>query len=450
MLWFSMKPGRNDPCHCGSGKKYKKCHLDSDESGAAMSRSRLAEKPCGPPVASLDYESARGLLRQIAKRGSAEGRNEFSELLSTTEPLLEYIAHREEIEAAETELKAHRGQFDKLCADGERFQALTASVFAEECFAPFRFTAEEVQRAFDHTGYPGMMAPDEQTTEILRAAILRVADEERRAILSMGLLSRLPEFVAAGRYLEGCLLQSCALQTAEEDNESNPFLFHMFSYGYDAWVDAKRAKNESLLRELGINPDGFKGMSLEELDSWFNAEASDPIRAAKMEAFFQKHPHLREESVANFEAMKRNAPKLFEREDSRCLLLPNEQVHPWVALFNERFSQSAFASEAKDGIASKESARKLFEELALPLMRQMADSIFTPEGLRQLVADLRRYQNERFAAGDKTTAQHAMGAIAYLEREDSPGQNVFLLSLCWKSLDSAIHAVTAQTVGAAD
>jgi hypothetical protein len=25
------RPGRNDPCHCGSGKKYKKCHLDADE-----------------------------------------------------------------------------------------------------------------------------------------------------------------------------------------------------------------------------------------------------------------------------------------------------------------------------------------------------------------------------------------------------------------------------------
>lgn len=23
-------PGRNDPCHCGSGKKYKKCHEDQD------------------------------------------------------------------------------------------------------------------------------------------------------------------------------------------------------------------------------------------------------------------------------------------------------------------------------------------------------------------------------------------------------------------------------------
>jgi hypothetical protein len=27
----SATPGRNDPCWCGSGKKYKKCHLESDE-----------------------------------------------------------------------------------------------------------------------------------------------------------------------------------------------------------------------------------------------------------------------------------------------------------------------------------------------------------------------------------------------------------------------------------
>jgi hypothetical protein len=27
----SVTPGRNDPCWCNSGKKYKKCHLDSDE-----------------------------------------------------------------------------------------------------------------------------------------------------------------------------------------------------------------------------------------------------------------------------------------------------------------------------------------------------------------------------------------------------------------------------------
>ena len=29
------KPGRNEPCWCGSGKKYKKCHLGADEKRAS-------------------------------------------------------------------------------------------------------------------------------------------------------------------------------------------------------------------------------------------------------------------------------------------------------------------------------------------------------------------------------------------------------------------------------
>src|SRR3989344_1476945 len=31
-----MKVGRNDPCHCGSGKKYKKCCLDKDTKHAQL------------------------------------------------------------------------------------------------------------------------------------------------------------------------------------------------------------------------------------------------------------------------------------------------------------------------------------------------------------------------------------------------------------------------------
>ena len=34
------KPGRNDPCPCGSGKKYKKCCLATEE---AVEREQLAE-----------------------------------------------------------------------------------------------------------------------------------------------------------------------------------------------------------------------------------------------------------------------------------------------------------------------------------------------------------------------------------------------------------------------
>ena len=36
-----MELGRNEPCHCGSGRKYKKCCLDKDEK---ESRTTAAEK----------------------------------------------------------------------------------------------------------------------------------------------------------------------------------------------------------------------------------------------------------------------------------------------------------------------------------------------------------------------------------------------------------------------
>lgn len=36
------KPGRNDPCYCGSGKKYKKCHMSADKEKEKEQR-RLAD-----------------------------------------------------------------------------------------------------------------------------------------------------------------------------------------------------------------------------------------------------------------------------------------------------------------------------------------------------------------------------------------------------------------------
>ena len=37
-----MKIGRNDPCHCGSGEKYKKCHLPKDNADRSAELAALA------------------------------------------------------------------------------------------------------------------------------------------------------------------------------------------------------------------------------------------------------------------------------------------------------------------------------------------------------------------------------------------------------------------------
>jgi uncharacterized protein YecA (UPF0149 family) len=39
-----VRPGRNEPCWCGSGKKYKKCHESADDKTAA----KLNSCGCGP------------------------------------------------------------------------------------------------------------------------------------------------------------------------------------------------------------------------------------------------------------------------------------------------------------------------------------------------------------------------------------------------------------------
>ena len=39
-----VRPGRNEACWCGSGKKYKKCHEPADDKTAA----KLYAGGCGP------------------------------------------------------------------------------------------------------------------------------------------------------------------------------------------------------------------------------------------------------------------------------------------------------------------------------------------------------------------------------------------------------------------
>jgi hypothetical protein len=53
------KPGRNDPCHCGSGNKYKKCCLAKDEAVECDSLVKAQARRDQLPVAHR-HEARRG------------------------------------------------------------------------------------------------------------------------------------------------------------------------------------------------------------------------------------------------------------------------------------------------------------------------------------------------------------------------------------------------------
>lgn len=68
------KPGRNDKCPCGSGRKYKHCCLAKDEEEARVARAKAAEEaapeshaePTGHPV----YAAQGHATEQPWRRGA--------------------------------------------------------------------------------------------------------------------------------------------------------------------------------------------------------------------------------------------------------------------------------------------------------------------------------------------------------------------------------------------
>ena len=53
--------GRNDPCHCGSGRKYKHCCLDKDETAARAAR---AKAEADAPVEAAADQPAEAAAQQ--------------------------------------------------------------------------------------------------------------------------------------------------------------------------------------------------------------------------------------------------------------------------------------------------------------------------------------------------------------------------------------------------
>jgi methionyl aminopeptidase len=66
-------PGANDPCWCGSGRKYKKCHRDEDEAARSAALARPTNRPIRPGVVSPRREVPPGIVRPDYARTGEPG-----------------------------------------------------------------------------------------------------------------------------------------------------------------------------------------------------------------------------------------------------------------------------------------------------------------------------------------------------------------------------------------
>jgi hypothetical protein len=82
-----MKIGRNDPCHCGSGKKYKKCHeaADAARESAELLAARAksdAEKEAADSEAADNPETTK-LAKKSASRSATHAASRPKERIAT-------------------------------------------------------------------------------------------------------------------------------------------------------------------------------------------------------------------------------------------------------------------------------------------------------------------------------------------------------------------------------
>ena len=468
--FMSAKPGRNDPCHCGSGKKYKRCHLAIDEQARLASRVSTPVEHATEPLprgtvetpgsawagpmseetpealpewgqATLDLGGAPGPMKQLAQAFNMANRAgllkrdpELRRIFKENETLLTYVAHQQEIEAASEKLNPYFAEFEKLYQDAAAYERQSKALFEEAAFAPFRFTAADLRRAFEEVGVPALNDVSRKTGRLLRKALLFLATKERRNELGMRLLMLMPTYVRRGRHLDALIIESCAQMTSEQTNEPNPFLGRMFLYGLEAWGAEQDASRAAVLEEAGFNfgPDADP----EELEGWLEKEMADPESPARWRRLLEAHPELQAASGQTMQRMTREAVQLFDRKDSVRLLLGAEEIHPWEASLVEKVqAMVAELGPLKPGAkVSKAQSKKAFDKFYLPVLQEIAKGIFTAERIQRLVAELKVYRKELAAAGDKNAMVCATSAILYVECEAEPEMNAFLINLCARSV----------------
>jgi hypothetical protein len=435
-----VKIGRNDPCHCGSGKKYKRCHLPADEQRA---RAEAVTRPARTDdVDRPNVDVLRGDVERLAKRAPAKDRAKWTRAIAGLEVVVAYQEQREQIEAACQALEAHRAEFEALAQDEEAYADRARKLFAEEAFMPVRFRAADVQRAFDAVGVPTATSPAEETVKTLREAILFLAGKTERSTLAMRLLMLLPEYVHAGRHLDAWVIQHCALMTSEELDESNAFLIEMFMYGVTEWEEHGQAVAAEVVRDFGLDIEQLRGMGPAEAFDLIRQLAANPQTARKMEALLEAHPEMRATAEANLRDMEADCAELLRREDAWPLLLSPEEVKPWLGVFQERFlaSQDKFAALSTGGKPGP-SVEKAVSDWMYSLTTEMARAIFTKPRREQLQDQLRQYARERSAAGEKAAAHQAQSALVMLRSDCDPADIFFLLAICHVSLTASLRAM---------
>lgn len=412
-----MKTGRNEPCPCGSGRKFKHCCLAHGDTMTGTEHRNVSPK------------STR----------LAEG---ISPLIQQAQEVAEYEARRPAILATHDELEKHRKPYEKLFKNPKKFFNRTEKLFAEPTFESMRFSANDLQRAFEGVGYPPASQRGDELIDIAGKALNFLLNEKQRDALARRLLCMLPDFVAEGRHLDAWIIQhSAILLNQPPEGGFSPFLMCMFLQGMKEW-DANRDQEQlEMFRHLGLDVDDIRRKGFAGVESMIAEMIANPDKTAAVEKFLETHPELKAFSQAQCQKASGAAQHLLQREDAWSLLLAYEEVEPWFPEVEQRMRACPGVLDAMQRkVSLSEKQKKALTDCLYSLGGEMAESIFSKDRLQQLGDALRDYRSG-LSRHDQEGMIGVNGALMEVQSTDPVSKNHFLAILCTTSLFRALEEV---------
>lgn len=434
---------RNAPCPCGSGKKYKYCCLERDRAEEAQ---RIQERQKARAQA-LAQEAER--LRVAVEQ--AEGRA-LDQRLARLQRLLAEAEGKpgttlsDELEAAIRTLHAHRVECEAVLRDPLQAAEQAQQFFAGEDFAPLRFTAADVQRAFAAVGTPSMATRDkEQDTALLKRALLYLADEGYRRRATYHLLMLLPCYVSAGRYVDACLIEINALQTLDEPQAASPFLGAMFRAGLEAWASMPdQIEGEPQIPEaVACRP---SRLSLAGMLAWARRRLASPAEPDRPAGQMEGVHATRDLTEADVQRYGEDIAILLRRDDAQSLYLTFEEVEPWAHDLVARLAPlKAEMEQAQAGGGETGEATEKVREVFDRVVDEMAAALLDEPRRQRLAAEMEAYCRRLAEAGDETSARAAEMALRLLRHTDKPEESHLLRTLCYCSLRACLLHLQEQS-----
>lgn len=215
------KIGRNDPCWCGSGKKYKSCHFAEDQRKAVermkIQKVRLARlHGMGVPGDS----EMRGMYEELTGRSIPAGPlpNDARQML--TEIWQQQQLNRESSESLEPHKAEWEAYFNENPAE---FEAVAETVASDEFFNDYELTDANTAKARTELGEPPLddaAALRDYATQAVKLTL----DKDDRTNFRDAIMSRLSDYTDAEDWKTAYVVATCAEQVNDEDTVAHPFL----------------------------------------------------------------------------------------------------------------------------------------------------------------------------------------------------------------------------------